>query len=100
MIQRTPERGDITDAMAILGIRKARTIEAMAARGELPGAAKIGRRWTFNLAALRAYVEEQERRVLWQGKGAGRRPAAIGVRVSFGVARSSWPGASMVAAHG
>jgi hypothetical protein len=41
----TRERGDIEDAMAILGIRKKRTVAAMAARGEIPSAAKIGRRW-------------------------------------------------------
>jgi integrase/recombinase XerD len=44
--------------MAILGIRKKRTVEAMAARGEIPSAAKIGRRWTLNLSALRTFVTE------------------------------------------
>ena len=54
--------------MAILGIRKKRTVEAMAARGEIPSAAKIGRRWTFNLSALRTFVTERTQRM----KGASR----------------------------
>jgi hypothetical protein len=41
-----PERGGVNDAVSILGLKR-RTVESMAARGELPGAAKLANRWTF-----------------------------------------------------
>jgi hypothetical protein len=59
-----PERGSIQDAVSILG-KHERTIRAMAGRGELPGAARIGGTWTFNLESLRAYVSSKELEV-WQ----------------------------------
>lgn len=46
-------------AAGILGI-STRTLQLMAARGEIPGAALIGRRWTFNEAALRRWRRSRE----------------------------------------
>lgn len=43
---------------AIFGI-EVRTVQAMAKRGELPVAAKIGGIWTFDEASIRAYVQER-----------------------------------------
>lgn len=43
------DRGTIDEAVAILGVSD-RTVRDLALRGEPPGAAKIGRRWTFDLA--------------------------------------------------
>jgi hypothetical protein len=43
----------------ILGL-KLRELRAMSQAGKIPGAAKIGRQWTCNLAKLRHYVEQQE----------------------------------------
>lgn len=40
----------------ILGI-SARTVQSLAARGELPGAAKIGGVWTFDEKAIRDWVK-------------------------------------------
>lgn len=37
-----------------------RAVQAMAARGELPGAAKLGKVWTFDEARLRAWVRQRE----------------------------------------
>ena len=54
----TPERIRADHAAAILGIEK-RTVQAMALRGELPNAAKIGGVWTFDEAALRNYIKER-----------------------------------------
>lgn len=51
-----PERIRANRAAAILGVNK-RTIQAMALRGDLPRAARIGGLWTFEEAALRDYVE-------------------------------------------
>lgn len=42
------KRGRIEEALPILGIPE-RTVRDMAACGELPGAAKIAGRWTFNM---------------------------------------------------
>jgi excisionase family DNA binding protein len=46
-------------AAGILGI-STRTLQMMAARGEIPGAALIGRRWTFNEEALRRWRRSKE----------------------------------------
>ncbi|WP_394031729.1 helix-turn-helix domain-containing protein [Xanthobacter autotrophicus] len=54
-----PERIRVAKAASILGI-KSRTVQSMAMRGELPGAAKIGGLWTFDEAALRAWIREKE----------------------------------------
>ncbi|MEN6541131.1 GIY-YIG nuclease family protein, partial [Parvibaculum sp.] len=41
-------------AAGILGV-EVRTVQALAARGEVPGAAKIGGLWTFEESALRSF---------------------------------------------
>jgi hypothetical protein len=43
----------------MLGVSR-RTTQEMAARGELPGAAKIGDLWTFDPDALAGFVRERE----------------------------------------
>lgn len=53
-----PERIRVAAAAAILGVEP-RTVQALAARGDLPGAAKIGGLWTFDEAALRAWIKER-----------------------------------------
>jgi hypothetical protein len=53
------ERVTLGQAAAILGL-KHRKLQGMAQRGEIPGAAKIGRQWTFDLARLRRFVTQQE----------------------------------------
>lgn len=52
------ERIRVQEAAAILGV-PARTVQAKAALGELPSAALIFGRWTFEEAALRKYVWER-----------------------------------------
>ena len=52
-------------AARMLGI-SLRSVQVMAARGELPGAAKIGRIWTFDVARLRGFVEDKEAECLNQ----------------------------------
>ncbi|WP_394060680.1 helix-turn-helix domain-containing protein [Xanthobacter autotrophicus] len=54
-----PERIRAPKVASILGVQ-VRTVQAMALRGELPGAAKIGGLWTFDEAALRAWIREKE----------------------------------------
>jgi hypothetical protein len=54
------ERGSTEKAAAILGL-KSRKLQAMAQRGGIPGAAKLGRQWTFDLAKLRRFVDQQEK---------------------------------------
>ncbi len=55
---RAPERIRADEAAAILGV-KVRTVQSLAARGELPGAAMIGRLWTFDELALRQWIRER-----------------------------------------
>lgn len=53
----TAERIRADRAACILGI-EVRTVQALAMRGELPNAAKIGGVWTFEEAALREWLPE------------------------------------------
>jgi hypothetical protein len=62
-------RCKIDGAVARLGL-EARTVRNMAAAGDIPGAAKFGDTWTFDVALLDAFVAEKERET-WQN---GRRP--------------------------
>jgi len=70
-----PARGTAIKAAAILGL-KPRKLQAMSARGEIPGAAKLGRQWTYDLAKLRRFVEQQEQATKCQNEKP--RPAATG----------------------
>ena len=74
------ERGTAKQAAAILGA-PTRTIQDLAARGEIPGAAKLGRCWTFDLEKLRRLVRQKERET-WQY--ANRQPDVSGGAKFFG----------------
>lgn len=63
--KRPRERGTIQDAVSILG-KEDRTIRSLASQGKIPGAAKIGGAWTFNLDLLKSYVSSKEQEA-WQG---------------------------------
>lgn len=52
---RKRERIRAIEASDILGV-ELRTVQAMAARGELPGAAKVGKLWTFDQKALKKFL--------------------------------------------
>jgi helix-turn-helix protein len=71
------ERGITADAAAILGL-KPRKLQAMAQRGEIPGAAKLGRLWTFDLAKLRRFVDQQEKACRDSAKPRGAATGATG----------------------
>jgi hypothetical protein len=74
------ERVSIHKAVAILGL-PLRTVQELSARGEIPGAAKLGRRWTFDIEKLRRLVRQRERETWQNGK---HRPDAIGAVIPFG----------------
>jgi len=59
-VKEAPKRERIRafEASAILGV-EVRTVQALACRGELPGACKIGGVWTFDEAALRAWIKDR-----------------------------------------
>jgi hypothetical protein len=78
------ERVPTQQAANILGL-KPRKLQGMSQRGEIPGAAKIGRQWTYDVAKLRHYVELQERVSTCQGR-AKRQPDAIGAGIPSGAA--------------
>src|SRR4051812_26162227 len=71
-----PERVDKHRAALILGVPP-RTVSEMAAKGALPGAAKIGRAWTFDVVQLRAHVRKREKLACLGS--ARRRTVATGV---------------------
>jgi hypothetical protein len=58
-VDKPAERVTLAHAAAILGL-KHRKLQGMAQRGEILGAAKFGRQWTFDLAGLRRLVTQQE----------------------------------------
>lgn len=44
-----------------------RSVQAMAVQGRIPSAMRLGRRWTFNEAAVRAFVKSEEARCQREG---------------------------------
>lgn len=54
-----PERIQAPAAAAITGL-SLWNIQRLAIRGEIPGAAKLGSRWTFNEAKLRRWITHRE----------------------------------------
>lgn len=47
------------EACRITGLCE-RTLQSLSARGEIWGAAKLGRRWTYDRQALRAWIRARE----------------------------------------
>jgi len=92
ILERTPaecnERGTAKQAAAILGI-KPRKLQAMSQRGEIPGAAKLGRQWTYDLTKLRRFVEQQETATTCQRSARPRRDATGGGIPSGAALRSA-----------
>jgi excisionase family DNA binding protein len=78
------ERIRLAEAAEILGV-PVRTVQALAARGEIP-AAKVGRLWTFNPDRLRSWLQERETMACRSGE---RRPAPIGAAKPSGRALKS-----------
>jgi ribosomal protein S14 len=83
------ERIVVEDAMLILGLSR-RTIQEMAQRGEIPGAAKFGgrRRWTFDVAQLRAMIADREQET-WQRSHERHHPVVTGAVTRSGVVSAS-----------
>ena len=54
-----PERIQSPEAAAITGL-SLWNIQSMAIRGEIPGAAKLGNRWTFDIGKLRRWITHKE----------------------------------------
>lgn len=79
------ERGTIAEACAIIGY-SVRTVQSMAARGEIPGAAKPKRKWTFDLAVLRRWIKQEEGK-RWENDGHPK--TRTGAGASCGVAPRS-----------
>lgn len=61
MANEESERIRINDVVLKTGLAK-RTIQKMAQRGEIPGAAKLGSVWTFNRIKLARWISDAERR--------------------------------------
>jgi len=61
MANEETERIRIHDVVLKTGLSK-RTIQKMAQRGRIPGAAKLGTVWTFNRKKLASWIADAERR--------------------------------------
>ena len=59
-VHATMSRIQSAAAARILGVSQ-RSVQALACRGELPGAARIGGSWTFDRAKLSAFIDQRER---------------------------------------
>jgi hypothetical protein len=81
------ERGTIEQAQVIIGLPR-RTVQALAAKGAIPGAAKFGRRWTFDIGKLRRLVQDKEKET-WRTGNQKHRPAATGGAIPSGAALRS-----------
>ena len=79
------KRIDSATAAAMLGTSQ-RSTQDMALRGEIPGAAKFGDKWTFDLEKLRRFIEQKE---LETCQNAQHRPDVIGGARPSGVASRS-----------
>ncbi len=75
-----------------------RGIQAMAAKGIIPSAAKIGSIWTFDEASVRLWVQEKEATPCVTNAGASPRKTSIG---ETGLPMAGWklPAASTAAAY-
>jgi hypothetical protein len=71
-----PERVGTAEAASILGV-KPRKLQAMSQRNEIPGAAKIGRQWTYDQAKLRQFIERQEQVTACHGSAMRPRPRRL-----------------------
>ena len=80
-LKSSAQRLSVREAAALLGLPP-RTVQDQAAHGKIPGAAKFGRRWTFDREKLRQFVRERERET-WQN--AGRHLDVSGGGKPFGV---------------
>jgi predicted DNA-binding transcriptional regulator AlpA len=76
-----PERVRAADVANMTGMSK-RTVLQHAAAGKIPGAAKLGGLWTFDPAAIRAWIRREEER-------AARRAAPA---MTSSVASKGWSG--------
>lgn len=61
MAEEERERLLIRDVAVKTGLPK-RTVQQMAKRGDIPGAAKLGNVWTFDRWQLTRWIEDAERR--------------------------------------
>lgn len=78
---RERQRITIDEARPLIGL-PVRTVQKLSAIGEIPGAAKMGRRWTFDVDKLERWIAHKERET-WQN-AQKRRPGVIGGDLSFG----------------
>jgi hypothetical protein len=85
------ERVTIDVAESILGLKR-RNIESKSDRGEIPGAVKLGRLWTYDPVRLRRYVKQEEERQ-WRERVQKHRPAVSG-RVTRSMAGRALRGGS------
>src|SRR5262245_35652245 len=83
---RERQRISIEEARPLIGL-PIRTIRKLAATGEILGAAKMGRRWTFDVEKLQRWIEYKERETRQNAQR--HRPDVTGDGLPCGVALKS-----------
>jgi Helix-turn-helix domain len=87
----TPERVKTAEACSITGLPP-RVVQRMAIAGKIPGAVKLGGSYTFDVAKLRAWVADEEKRQCETRKtiaDARPRPTPNGAATRFGAPSST-----------
>lgn len=77
LVQQAAERVLIAQACRMTGLSR-RNVQDMAARGDIPGAAKLGGRWTFDAATLRRWIKSREIRRWEETSTSGDRSGGAG----------------------
>lgn len=86
--ERLAPRVRAAEVAAMLNVT-VRTVQGMAARGGLPGAAQIGKIWTFDLARLRRFIATRENQCLANRTSTNESPeASTGFEPSLGVSNA------------
>lgn len=79
------ERALVDFAMRKTGLSR-RAVQAMALRGQIPGAAKLGKLWTFDPLQLARWIRDKEREC--------RNPAISISETVYSTPAFRWPGSS------
>ena len=81
------DRAGVSYVMDRTGLSR-RTVQAMASRGQIPGAAKFGKLWTFDRMKLARWIRDKERECLNQATSTSA--------AAFTMPAFKWPGARSV----
>jgi predicted DNA-binding transcriptional regulator AlpA len=77
-----PERIRVQQVVEITGL-SVRQIQGMAARGQIPSAAQLGRLWTFREDSIRAWIADREAHIIRRAEKASKALRSLTTRAPF-----------------